>query len=268
MIFACDLDQTLIYSRNSRGECDEGTLVTVEYYEGAPLSYMTSRAFGLLQRLSQSLHFVPTTTRTVEQFERIHGLSDGIRSRYAIVSNGGKVLIDGRADLEWDALVREAVRREAASAAEIKGRFDQLVHADWIIKERYWDELFYSIVVHRDLIPSGWMEELASRLAGSGWGCSLQGRKVYLVPNSVNKGAAVRYVKELAGAREIFAAGDSLLDESMLLIAEQAMAPAHGELFRKYGGRHSAIRFARHSGIEASEDILEALTSRLEMRSA
>jgi trehalose-6-phosphatase len=111
------------------------------------------------------------------------------------------------------------------------------------------------------------MLELEAVLQGHGWNCSLQGRKIYLVPDHVTKGAAVRYVKELSGAQSVFAAGDSLLDESMLLVADEAMAPNHGELYRKYGS-HDRIRFTERSGIRASEDILDALMNQMEVRNA
>ncbi|MFB9276563.1 hydrolase [Cohnella cellulosilytica] len=259
MIFACDLDQTLIYSRRSMGPVGESELVPVEKYEGEDLSFMTRAAYSRLRELSLELDFVPTTTRIYEQYERIHGLTDGIRVRYAIVSNGGRVLVDGRTDAGWDGMIREAVRLTAAPGEEAKALFDRLADPRWVLKERYCDGLFYAVVVDRDGVPDGWMEELTGELAGLGWNCSLQGRKMYLVPDPVSKGAAVRYVKELAGASFVFAAGDSLLDESMLRIADAAMAPAHGELFRMYGGENGgSIGFARRSGIGASEEILDA----------
>jgi hypothetical protein len=53
----------------------------------------------------------------------------------------------------------------------------------------------------------------------------------------------------------------------MLTIADEAMAPNHGELFRKYG-KHDRIRFTERSGIRASEEILESLSNRMEVRNA
>ncbi len=241
------------------GPMEESELVPVEKYEGEDLSFMTRTAYARLRELSREIDFVPTTTRIYEQYERIHGLTGDIRIRYAIVSNGGRVLVDGRTDAQWDGMIRQAVRSGAASGEEAKALFDRLADASWVLKERYCDELFYAVVVNREEIPGGWMEELAGELARMGWNCSLQGRKVYLVPDPVSKGAAVRYVKELAGASFVFAAGDSLLDESMLRVADEAMAPGHGELFRNYAGKDErGIRFAGRSGILASEDILEA----------
>jgi len=268
MIFASDLDQTLIFSRNSMGEIGEEELVPVERDNGEIRSFMTREAYRLLRELDGRVLFVPTTTRIFRQYDRVFGLAEAVGYRYAIVSNGGRVLVDGVADAEWDERVRGDVRRESASSEEVKALFDGLARSEWILKESYCDDLFYSIIVRRDEIPDGWMGELAGSLDGLGWNASLQGRKIYLVPNSVSKGSAVRYVAELAGDKEICAAGDSLLDESMLLGAGLAMAPAHGELFRKYGGSHDRIRFAGRSGIRAAEDILEAVTNRLQTRSA
>ncbi|RED63155.1 hydrolase [Cohnella lupini] len=267
MIFACDLDQTLIYSRNSMGPVDAEQLVPVERIDGQYHSFMTRTAYENLQELSERLLFVPATTRITEQYRRIFGLTEGVRYRYAIVSNGGQVFIDGKPDLDWESSVRRTVRTNCAESLEIKQAFDRLVSEECVVKSSYCDDLFYSIVVNRDLLPPNLMAELATMLTGLGWSCSLQGRKIYLVPDHVTKGAAVQYVKELSGALSVFAAGDSLLDESMLTIADEAMAPKHGELFRKYGN-HDRIRFTERSGIRASEEILEYLTNRMEVRSA
>lgn len=269
MIFTCDLDQTLIYSRNSMGSIDEDELVPVETYDGDYLSFMSRTAYHHLQLLSQSILFVPTTTRIHEQYKRIFGLTEAhsIPTKYAIISNGGKVLVDGKPDADWEHRVREAVLTKCAPHQEIKAIFDRLVAEDWVLKERYSDDLFYSIVVKYDLLPAGLMDELESSLQGTGWKSSLQGRKIYLVPDHVSKGSAVRYVKELSGSSFVFAAGDSLLDESMLEIADEAIAPKHGELYRKYG-IHKHIRFTENSGIRASDEILTRLTNRMEVRNA
>lgn len=268
MIFACDLDQTLIYSRNSMGLIDADELVPVETYKGEYLSYMTRTAYLMLQRLSEQVHFVPTTTRIYEQYDRVFGLREGFEARYAIVSNGGRVLVNGQSDLAWENQVRSATLKECAPATQIKQLFDRLVTGDGLIlKEAYCDELFYSIIINREILPLEVMPELELLLKDLGWSCSLQGRKIYLVPRTVSKGLAVQYVKELSNESSLFAAGDSLLDESMLIIADEAMAPKHGELYRKYGA-HKHIRFTERAGIRASDEILEVLMNRMEVRNA
>ena len=87
-IFMSDLDNTLIYSyKHEIGE--EKTCV--EIYQDREVSYMTNRSCELLKAVTEEILFVPTTTRTIEQYERIH-LDVGI-PKYALVCNGGVLLV-------------------------------------------------------------------------------------------------------------------------------------------------------------------------------
>ncbi len=63
-----------------------------------------------------------------------------------------------------------------------------------------------------------------------GWRASLQGRKLYLLPDVLDKAAAVAEVARRVGAQRVVAGGDSLLDQRMLAAADAAIRPAHGEL--------------------------------------
>ncbi|RKP48833.1 hydrolase [Cohnella endophytica] len=267
MIFACDLDRTLIYSRNSMGTIDPAALVPVEIYDGKEHSFVTRDVYASLRMLGERMLFVPATTRTHEQYRRVHGISEGLSPRYAIVSNGGKVLKDGMPDADWEREVRTALRDGCAPGDEVSERFIGLANEGLALRASYCDELFYAYVLDMERLEEGFMTELETMLQGLGWSSSLQGRKLYLVPDPVSKGAAVRYVKELAGSSIVFAAGDSLLDECMLAVADQAMAPCHGELYRKYGS-HGHIRFTESSGIRASEEIINALLKRMEVSAA
>ena len=74
-------------------------LLCVEVYERRPLSYMTETAAGLLDDLAGGTVFVPTTTRTREQYHRIH--LPGPAARFAICANGGHLLVDGESDPDW-----------------------------------------------------------------------------------------------------------------------------------------------------------------------
>jgi hydroxymethylpyrimidine pyrophosphatase-like HAD family hydrolase len=102
------------------------------------------------------------------------------------------------------------------------------------------------------------VDEMRKQLAPLGWSCSLQGRKIYLVPEKVSKGAAIEYVKEKLGSNYVFAAGDSLLDESLLLAADYAIAPCHGELGRTYA-THPHFHFTNSRGALASEELLDRI---------
>ena len=61
----------------------------VEVYNGKEISFMTEKAIALLRELSEEMMFVPVTTRTVEQYNRVSLFREEIRPTYAITSNGG-----------------------------------------------------------------------------------------------------------------------------------------------------------------------------------
>ncbi|CAM4407206.1 hydrolase [Paenibacillus alkaliterrae] len=258
MIFASDLDQTLIYSVRSKGDMALEDMVPVELYEGRHISYMTKPALDKLRQLAGMLRFVPVTTRIPEQFNRIFGIKEQLQPEYVIVSNGGTILVNGRIDQEWHHFVREAVKSHCAESSEVAGLFDRIAASHWVKSSDLCDGLFYSIAVDRDNLPLDSLEELKQQLASLGWSYSLQGRKIYLVPEKVSKGAAIQYVKEKLASTYVYAAGDSLLDESLLLAADYAVAPVHGELGRSYSS-HPHIRFTSARGALASEELLDSI---------
>ncbi|MBW7474660.1 hydrolase [Paenibacillus oenotherae] len=261
MIFASDLDQTLIYSERSKGEVPAEDMVPVELYEGRHISFMTKRAVEKLGTLAGLARFIPVTTRIPEQYHRIFGITEGFRPEYAIVSNGGTVLVNGQPDQEWNGIVRDAVRTHCAEQSEIIGLFNAIAASHWVKSSRLCDELFYSIVVERDQLPLDAIEELKKQIAPLGWSYSLQGRKIYLVPEKVSKGAAIQYVKDKLDSGYVFAAGDSLLDESLLLAADFAIAPSHGELGRLEAA-NPHISFTKSTGALASEELLDIIIER------
>jgi hypothetical protein len=68
LIFHADLDNTLIYSYKHDIGSDT---VGVERYQGRVISYMTGSSYEMLDQIRKRVLFVPVTTRTVEQYERI-----------------------------------------------------------------------------------------------------------------------------------------------------------------------------------------------------
>jgi hydroxymethylpyrimidine pyrophosphatase-like HAD family hydrolase len=266
VIFASDLDQTLIYSETSMGLLTplEQT-VPIELYENRHISFMTQHAIDLLSEVALKMSFIPVTTRTVVQYERIFVFKNTVVPKYAITSNGGTILVDGQADEMWKRTVMRTVDDTSAPAAEIKRYFDEIASEEWVLTEKYADELFYSLVVVRDQIPQPELEDFRVKIADLGWNLSIQGRKIYLVPMALSKGAAMLHLRERLEASFVVAAGDSLLDESLLLAADEAIAPRHGELFKTYPD-HPHISYTQLPGIHASVEILEKVLERYELR--
>ncbi|MEU8524705.1 HAD family hydrolase [Streptomyces sp. NPDC048629] len=257
VLVASDLDRTLIYSSAALAlgmpDAHAPRLLCVEVHESRPLSYMTETAAGLLEQLAADTVFVPTTTRTRKQYQRIR--LPVPTPRYAICANGGHLLVDGLTDHDWHASVLQNLSAECAPLAEIRARFTATTDPAWVRKHRVAEDLFAYLVVERELMPEEWLGEFTAWAGERGWTVSLQGRKVYAVPKPLTKSAAMREVARRTGATLTLAAGDSLLDADLLLAADRAWRPGHGELA---DGDWTAphLDALAHRGVAAGEEIL------------
>lgn len=259
VLVASDLDRTLIYSTSalslSMPDAEAPRLLCVETYESRPLSYMTETAAGLLAELARTVTFVPTTTRTREQYERIR--LPGPAPEFAICANGGELLVAGEPDAGWRARVGRALAAECATLAEVHAHLLRVADPAWLLKARTAADLFSYLVVDRPLLPAGWLGELTDWAGERGWTVSLQGRKVYAVPKPLTKSAAVAEVARRTGAAEVLAAGDSLLDADLLLAADRAWRPGHGEL-SDVGWTAPHVTALETRGVAAGEEIVRA----------
>lgn len=257
LLVASDLDRTLIYSAAALGlrmpDAEAPRLLCVEVYEGKPLSYVTEAAAGLLAELAERAVFVPTTTRTREQYHRIH--LPGPVPEFAICANGGHLLVDGESDPAWRAAVDRRLAAECASLDEVRAHLLRSADPTWLLKERVAEDLFAYLVVDRSLLPEGWVKELGEWAVGRGWTVSLQGRKIYAVPRPLTKSAAMREVARRAGTDEALAAGDSLLDADLLAAADHSWRPSHGEL-ADTGWTTPGLTVVPERGVAAGEAIL------------
>lgn len=214
-LFNSDLDNTLIYSYKRDIGADK---INVERYQGREISFITRRTSWLLKDVMEKTIFVPTTTRTVEQYERID-LGIGIPD-YALVCNGGILLRNGMEDPEWymDSLELIQNSRDEIEKGILLLRDD----ARRIFELRFLRELF---VFTKCREPEAVVRDMKSALDIGRVDVFHNGAKVYVVPKQLNKGAAVVRLKEKLGARTVIAAGDSEFDLSMLEKADYAIAP-------------------------------------------
>lgn len=260
-LVVCDLDRTLIYSSRAfwleTSDAEAPSIVVSEVYKGVPISYMTRAAEQLLLELAKTTTFVPVTTRTVAQYSRVQ--LPGPVPRFAITTNGGTILIDGEVDLAWSRSLQMRLREEASPLAEVRSLLENPAAARWILRVHTAEGLFTYAIIDREAMPADWIAALHAQCVALGWTVSVQGRKLYCVPEAVNKSEAVAEVHRRLGAPTVLAAGDSLLDQRMLEEAHFAFRPAHGELHEAAFTRHNlAVTSSR--GILAGEELLWSIT--------
>ena len=254
-VVATDLDRTLIYSMAAIESTMDGAvpeLVCVELLDGKPLSYLTTEAARLLELIKSSAVLVPTTTRTLAQFERVQ--LPGGTTPYAITSNGGHIVVDGESDTAWRQGVEERVDEVGAGLREIVAGLGVLAAGNWVLNRKTADDLFCYLVVDLALIPPDFLQHCTSWCADRGWVVSMQGRKIYALPSGLTKEAALAEVMHRAGAVRLLAAGDGALDSGFLALADAAIRPPHGEL-HEMAWQAANLRVAQAPGVLAGEEI-------------
>ena len=205
MLFASDLDNTLIYSYKAAKAGD----ICVERKDGKELSFMSPEAHALLKDVAERCAFVPVTTRSLSQYRR---LDLGVKLRYAIVANGALLLVDGVVDEQWTAQTRKLLD---ATLPEIEA--DNL-----LFDVRYVDEAF---IFCKSEHPRQAMKYLQTIIDGNKFNVCGVGDKVYIFPRFLDKGTAVKRLMERVPALGLICAGDSELDLPMLEIADIPIAP-------------------------------------------
>ncbi len=257
VIVASDLDRTLIYSANSMAltgpDHAAPRMVVAEVYDAAPLSYMTRAAEDLLAEIVEQCRFVPVTTRTQAQFNRVR-LPGGGRG-YAVTTNGAVLLVDGAPDPDWSAHIQRSLRGQCVPLSAVLDHLAGAAAVPGILRVRTAEDLFVYAIVDREALSANYLDELAAWCLQRGWTTSLQGRKLYCVPVPITKEAAVAEVRRRSGAGLVIAAGDSRLDAGLLEMADVAIRPAHGELHSDaYTRPHLTVTKAE--GVLAGEEIL------------
>jgi len=266
-LVATDLDRTLIYSMAAIESVQPiGTippLLCVEVLDGQPLSYMTEMAGQWLEKLRANAVLVPTTTRTLAQYERVQ--LPGGRAPFAVISNGGQIVVDGVVDRQWRRGVEARVANDSAPLAEIVAGLDRQANDNWVLKRRIADDLFSYIVVDLAALPAEFLGSWTDWCNQRGWVVSMQGRKIYALPRGLTKEAAILEVMDRAGARTLLAAGDGALDAGFLSMATAAIRPPHGEL-AETGWQSTNLRIAAAVGVLAGEEMLQWLAGEVGVR--
>lgn len=211
MQFLSDLDRTLIFSYKRLTEDN----ICVEEKDGKKLSYMTPLSAKLICELSEKVSFIPVTTRSIEQFERIKFPSG--MPRFAVCDNGGNLLVNGVPDAPWRKRAEKHILPAMAEMERIKSYWESLEEVYFEV--RLVDETFIFTKSHT---PLETLRLTAEKLCPENVNLFDNGDKIYAVPKGINKGAALMWLRERYG-EEMIAAGDSLFDREMLQSADIAI---------------------------------------------
>lgn len=261
MMFASDLDRTLIYSKRAMEDypLDEKIdLVPVEQKLKNDVSFMSKSSLEYLQRLSKKLLFVPVTTRSLEQYQRI--LFSETLIKYAVTTNGANIHYQGTPLREWESKVSKEMADSSVHLQELISLITQHFHFQG--EMRVVEDLFFYYHL-TEIVSAEVVEELVSSLFNLGWRVSLQGRKLYFVPTAISKGKAIQFIQEREEVTTLIGAGDSLFDDDFLKLCQYPFVLGHGELASYPLQEHYNV--VRQVGIKGGEELLKSITQLVDL---
>ncbi|SDH49155.1 hypothetical protein [Microbacterium sp. 77mftsu3.1] len=243
----CDLDGNLIYS--GRRVANPEGLVIAQANAGVPKAWMTPTAARGLQEIRERAVFVPTTTRSLEQYQRVS--LPGGADQVAIIANGARLIIDGVEDSEW-AQARLDPSWGASPAATVIGTFDRVLgEASWYAKSENYDSIISVSANPGQPFPDAALETVTDIATDHGYTVYLRGNKASVFPSHITKEAAAEEIRTRLGLTRTIAAGDFHHDTGIMTWADDAIQPAHGVAA-------PGIRQTRAHGVEAGEEIVDA----------
>ncbi|ETI68448.1 hypothetical protein [Neobacillus vireti] len=267
MIFASDLDRTLMYSKRAiqeLGNAGGAELKPVEKKDNNWVAYMTEASFIALEELARQSLFVPVTTRTTEQFKRFVIFAHDIPIKYAITSNGAVILNQGVPMEEWTEHIFARLHTESVQQDELLAIIQREgFHFDGQKKQA--EKLFFYYILNSQ--PSLFDRKVLNELVLKyGWRISLQGRKLYFIPRAISKGDALEFICKLEGTKAIAGAGDSILDWDFLQNCQYRFVPRHGELTNLENT--NGLTFTLNKGVDAGEEILHQFLKLIPIKSS
>jgi hydroxymethylpyrimidine pyrophosphatase-like HAD family hydrolase len=212
-IFMTDLDGTIIYSDRHEFHADK---VPVDSYNGHA-SYMNKRLYDSLDEFNKMVPFIPITTRSLDQYERI---KLPIVPNYALVLNGAILVTDGHIDDNWLAESRYIIKDCQKQMNYAKDIIESAAEIFHISKMQYINQFF---IFAKTDCPNELVNLLNHSIDLKKLDVYNKKNKVYVLPKQLSKGNAVTRLKKRLNVKYVMAAGDSEMDIPMLKIADEVI---------------------------------------------
>ena len=211
----CDLDNTIIYSY--RRELNAPKRVA-EMLNGFEQSYITESTFSFLSAC-KSVNIIPVTTRTIHQYERVKHIIDCFNCKYVLVLNGAVLIKEGVIDESW---LAQSIELAKIAAGEMH-RVATMLENEKMAKVKYHDAfLVYASTSRPEMLSKQIEKTVNSSLVSS----FFDSRKVYCVPQVLNKGNAISRLSNYLSLGQTLAVGDSENDISMFENVDIPIVPS------------------------------------------
>ena len=208
MIFATDLDNTLIHSH--RRVSNTSDCVVVENKDKKPISYMSKKAYKLFETLKndKNLTIIPVTARSTEQFDRITVTQD---CPYAILASGATILDHGKPVEIWSNFVDHTCDKHVKTYEFFDQYLSQNLH-HMSIGPRRVNNVVIFFKLNEDEDNHLFINELHRLATAHHWNFTLQRAKGYLAPSEISKESALSFLIDHLQDDQVITAGDGYMD--------------------------------------------------------
>lgn len=244
MLVFADLDKTLVYSGQPEHSC-------VEYKDGQEITFMTNVAKQLLFELlnKEEVVFIPCTLRSKEQVSRIEFITDDLVP-FLICDNGFSIYYKGVLDEKWD-------QQMQASLAMYPNMDLYRILCQYIEKNnipicqvKSNRDAFFTVIFHQVEDVHIYADDIIAQIDTTQYKIEIQGRKLYIIPNFLDKVLALGYLKNIFPHDMVVTTGDSNVDLEFLMEGDVKIVPNHSNIIAP-----NIIR-TTSNGIVAGEEIL------------
>lgn len=209
-VWFSDLDNTLIYSHRTTFAQKK---VLVEYFRGKEQSFMTQETYNFM--CSNRIKFIPVTTRSVEQYNRLFVFGKEILVDHALVCNGAILLNKGLIDEKWLCETKVIANEGIKDLQKIQNEM-----SEYAVNNVEGVMLYLKTEEPKELAMT-----LRERYVSESVYIGFDKRKVYIIPAEISKGDAVKRYCSRFGIEQAISSGDSEFDLSMLNTTQMAIAP-------------------------------------------
>lgn len=253
MIYASDLDRTLIYSERFLEGYFEPVIPVERDSKGKVISYIPQKALENLREISSRIEFVPVTTRSIREYTRTLFCN---MTSFAIVDNGGTILYFGAPVEEWEQKIAEQLQDyDLNSVVKLFEGQPFVSRAPSIVDGKF--------VFLKQMDETACRKFCVDNLNLDKYTFEIQRKKVYIIPKFISKRSALEFLMHTKKSKFAISSGDSALDEGMINLSNFAIVPKHGTVnFANISGSNYIVTEAE--GIESANEITAEVLEKID----
>lgn len=247
--FISDLDKTLVYSKQIGSKC-------VEYIDNREITYMTQKAYDnfILLLNNKKFNFIPCTLRDYSQTTRIEFIKL-YSPKYMICDNGASIYVENNRLEKYDKyLVTNNIINKKLIKENINKSLDYLYSNNICFRKIKSNDDNFFLIIFNDSKTAKYNYENIKNIISPGLVLKLQNKKLYIIPEKLDKQIACSYLINEFKLTNIITAGDSNVDDNFVKCGDYIILPKHATF------KNSDAIITNHDGIFAGEDIVNYLS--------